>query len=44
MTSSKPDSDAIKLARMAKQSKTKDPKVRERLAKLMDAYRKKNSY
>jgi hypothetical protein len=44
MTSSKPDSDAVRLSKMAKKSRTKDPKVRERLAKLMDAYRKQNSY
>ena len=44
MTSSKPDSDANRLAKMAKTAKSKDPKVRKRLAKLMDAYRKQNSY
>ena len=44
MTSSKPDSDAVRLSKMAKKARTKDPPVRERLAKLMDAYRKQNSY
>ena len=44
MTSSKPDSDASSWQDGQDNQNRKDPKVRERLAKLMDAYRKQNSY
>ena len=44
MTSSKSYSDANRQAKIAKTAKSKDTKVRKRLAKLMDAYRNQNSY
>lgn len=44
MTSSKMNNDATKLAKMLKDSGKKNNKVRDRLAKLMDAYNKRNSY
>ena len=44
MTSSKTQNDATKLAGMLKDRDKKNVKVRERLSKLMDAYRKRNSY
>jgi hypothetical protein len=44
MTSSKPQNDATKLARMIKDKSKKNVKVRDRLAKLMDGYKKRNSY
>ena len=43
MTSSKTQNDATKLAKMLKDGGTKNNKVRDRLAKLMDAYNKRNS-
>ena len=44
MTSSKTQNDATKLAKMLKDGGKKNNKVRDRLAKLMDAYNKRNSY
>ena len=43
MTSSKTSNDATKLAKMLKDGGKKNSKVRDRLAKLMDAYNKRNS-
>jgi len=43
MTSSKPQNDATKLAQMMKDKSKKNVKVRDRLAKLMDSYKKRNS-
>ena len=44
MTSSKTSKDAETLGNMSKQSNPKRDKVRERLAKLMDAYKNSNRY
>ena len=44
MTSSKTQNDAKKLAGMLKDQGKKNVKVRDKLAKLMDAYNKRNSY
>jgi len=44
MTSSKTGNDATNLAKMLKDGSKKNSKVRARLAKLMDAYNKRNSY
>ena len=43
MTSSKTKNDATKLAKMLKDGGKNNSKVRDRLAKLMDAYNKRNS-
>ena len=44
MTSSKTQSDAYKLGNMMKNGSKKSKKVRDRLAKIMDSYKKQNSY
>ena len=44
MTSSKPNNDATKLAKMLKDGGPKNKNIREKLAKIMDGYRKRNSY
>jgi len=44
MTSSKPNNDATKLAKMLKDGSRKNKNIRERLAKIMDGYKKRNSY
>ena len=44
MTSSKPNNDATKLAKMLKDGSRKNKNIRERLAKIMDGYRKRNGY
>ena len=44
MTSSKPNNDATKLAKMLKDGSPKNKNIRERLAKIMDGYRKRNGY